>query len=95
MDKLEAKIKHGLEDKGIPCKSVYKIPDPDDPRILLAFGSNGNHRLTPMKIERVLNSLGVGEFRVPKDFQRLSAAFLHLEVAMGAKTEEPVEVRAM
>jgi hypothetical protein len=95
MDKIEAKIKLGLEDKGIPCQSVYKIPDPDDPRVLLSFSSNGNHRLTTMKIERALNSLGVGVFQVPKEFQRLSAAFLHLEVAMGAKTEKPVVVRAM
>jgi hypothetical protein len=95
MDRLEAKIKHGLEDKGIPCQSVYRIPDPDDPRVLIAFSSNGNHRLTPMKIERVLNSLGVGEFQAPKDFQRLSAAFLHLEVAMGSRTEKPAAVRAM
>ena len=94
MDRLEAKIKHGLEDKGIPCQSVYRIPDPDDPRVLIAFSSNGNHKLTPMKIERVLNSLGVGEFQAPRAFQRLSAAFLHLEVAMGSRTEKPAAVRA-
>ncbi|MFX0107279.1 MAG: hypothetical protein ACFE7R_03275 [Candidatus Hodarchaeota archaeon] len=95
MEAIESKIKYGLEDKGILCQSVYKIPDPDDPRLLLSFNSSRNRKLTPTKIERVLNSLGVGKFRVPKDFQRLSAAFLHLEVSMGARTEEAVIPKAM
>ena len=94
MEAIEAKIKHGLEDKGIKCQSVYRIPDPDDPRVLIAFSSQDTRSITTARVERALNSLGVGEFQVPKEFQRLSAAFLHLEVSLGARTEKPVEVRA-
>ncbi len=90
METIEAKIKYGLEDKGIHCQSVYSIPDPDDPRVLLAFSSANSQKLTPNKVQRVLNSLGVGEFSVPPTFQRLSAAFLHLEVRLGARTETPI-----
>ena len=94
MEAIEAKIKHGLEDKGIKCQSVYRIPDPDDPRLLLSFCSHDSQKITTMRIQRVLNSLGVGEFNVPKEFQRLSAAFLHLEVSMGARTERKATPRA-
>ena len=90
MEAIEAKIKYVLEDKGIRCRSVYSIPDPDDPRVLLAFNSKDNQRLTPSKVQRALNSLGAGEFSVSRDFQRLSAAFLHLEVRLGARTETPI-----
>jgi hypothetical protein len=94
MEAIEAKIKHGLEDQGIKCQSVYRIPDPDDPRVLLSFSSQNTRRITTARVQRALNSIGVGEFTVPKEFQRLSAAFLHLEVSLGARTEKPVEVRA-
>ncbi len=40
--------------------------------------------------ENALTSLNVGDFKVPREFQRLSSAFLHLEVIIGAKTETPV-----
>ena len=94
MEAIETKIKHGLEDQGLKCQSVYRIPDPDDPRVLLSFSSKDTRRITTAKVQRALNSLGVGEFIVPKEFQRLSAAFLHLEVSLGARTEEQIEVRA-
>jgi hypothetical protein len=87
MRRIEAKIRNGLENKGIKCQSVYQMPDPDDVRVLLAFNSRDNNRLSPVKIERALNSLGVGNFSVPREFQRLSAAFLHLEVTLGTRTE--------
>ncbi len=32
----------------------------------------------------------MGEFKVPNEFQRLSASFLHLEVTLGARTERPI-----
>lgn len=94
MKAIETKIKHGLADKGIKCQSVYRIPDPDDPRLLLSFSSQDSQKITTIRIQRALNSLGVGEFNVPKEFQRLSAAFLHLEVSMGARTEKKVAPRA-
>ena len=90
MKAIEAKIKHALENKGIKCQSVYKVPDPDDIRVLIAFNSKDNRRLSIRKIENALASLNVGEFKVPRDFQRLSSAFLHLEVLIGARTEKPV-----
>ena len=70
------------------------MPDPDELRVLLAFDSQKNPRLTTKKIKRALNEMGTGEFDVPKDFQRLSSAFLHLEVKMGARTEQPAPVTA-
>ena len=91
---IEAKIKQSLMDRGIKCHSVYKMPDPDELRVLIAFNSQKNPRLTTRKIERVLNEMGSNQFSVPKDFQRLSATFLHLEVKMGARTERPIEVTA-
>jgi hypothetical protein len=94
MEAIETKIKHGLADKGIKCQSVYRIPDPEDPRLLLSFSSQESQKITTMRIQRALNSLGVGEFDVPKEFQRLSAAFLHLEVSIGARTEKKVTPRA-
>ncbi|MHA1958807.1 MAG: hypothetical protein ACW99U_01115 [Candidatus Thorarchaeota archaeon] len=94
MRALEAKIRNGLRTGGIDCQSVYQIPNEGASRVLLAFGSSGK-RLTPRKIERVLNSLGIGRFNVPNQFQRLSAAFLHMEVVMGAKTEQTVVSSAL
>ena len=88
MKRIEAKIRSGLENKGIRCQSVYQMPDPEDVRVLLSFNSKDSKRLSPKRIERALNSLGVGDFSVPREFQRLSAAFLHLEVTLGARTEK-------
>lgn len=90
MKALETKIKHALENKGIKCQSVYKMPDPDETRVLVAFNSKDNRKLTIRKIEAALTSLDVGEFKVPQDFQRLSSAFLHIEITLGARTEKPV-----
>ncbi len=90
MKALEVKIKHALENKGIKCQSVYKMPDPDDTRVLIAFNSKDNKNLSIRKIENILSTLNVGEFKVPNEFQRLSSAFLHLEVTLGARTEKPV-----
>ena len=80
--------------RGIKCHTIYKMPDPDELRILIAFNSQKNPRLTTRRIERVLNEMGSDEFKVPKDFQRLSATFLHLEVTLGARTEQKIEVTA-
>jgi len=90
MKALETKIKHALENKGIKCQSVYKMPDPDETRVLVAFNSKDNKNLTIRKIEAALSSLDVGEFKVPQDFQRLSSAFLHIEITLGARTEKSV-----
>jgi hypothetical protein len=69
------------------------MPDPDELRVLIAFNSQKNPRLTTRKIERVLNEMGQNEFSVPKDFQRLSATFLHLEVKMGDRREQDIEAK--
>ncbi len=90
MKALEVKIKHALENKGIKCQSVYKMPDPDDTRVLIAFNSKDNKNLSIRKIENILSALNVGKFKVPSEFQRLSSAFLHLEVTLGARTEKPI-----
>lgn len=87
---IENKVKLGLREKSIPCQSVFRMPDMEDYRILLSFNSKDSRRLTTMKVKRALNSLGVGEFKVPTDFQRLSASFLHLEIVLGARTERPI-----
>ena len=88
MKAIEAKIKHALASKGIKCQSVYKMPDFEDTRVLIAFNSKDNRRLSIRKIENALTD--VGEFKVPREFQRLSSAFLHLEITLGARTEKPV-----
>jgi len=90
MKAVESKIKHALENKGIKCQSVYKMPDPEDTRVLVAFNSKDNRNLSIRKIENALASLNVGEFKIPREFQRLSSAFLHLEIIVGARTEKPV-----
>ena len=90
MKALEAKIKHALENNGIKCQSVYKMPDPEDFRVLIAFNSKDNKRLTTRKVENALASVNLGQFKVPVEFQRLSSAFLHLEITLGARTEKPV-----
>ncbi|MHA1951050.1 MAG: hypothetical protein ACXAAO_01795 [Candidatus Thorarchaeota archaeon] len=95
MKAIEAKIKHALADKGIKCQSVYKMPDPEDTRVLIAFNSRDNRRLSIRKIKNALTNLNVGEFIVPREFQRLSSAFLHLEVTVGARTEKPVVTASM
>jgi len=90
MKALEAKIKHALENNGIKCQSVYKMPDPEDIRVLIAFNSKDNKRLTTRKVENALASVNLGQFKVPGEFQRLSSAFLHLEITLGARTEKPI-----
>jgi len=90
MKHIEAKIKHALENKGIKCQSIFTMRDPDDTRILLAFNSQDNRKLSVRKIENALTALDVGEFKVPREFQRLSSAFLHLEIILGARTETPI-----
>jgi hypothetical protein len=70
------------------------MPDPDELRVLIAFNSQKNPRLTTRKVKRILNEMGAGDFDVPKDFQRLSSAFLHLEVKMGARTEQHTPITA-
>jgi thiamine kinase-like enzyme len=90
MKQIEDKIKHALENKGIKCQSIYTMRDPDDTRVLLAFNSQDNSKLSVRKIENALASLNVGEFKIPREFQRLSSAFLHLEVKLGARTETPI-----
>jgi hypothetical protein len=95
MKAIEAKIKHALSNKGIKCQSVYKMPDLDDTRVLLAFNSKDNRRLTIRKIKNALTDLNGGDFKVPGEFQRLSSAFLHLEVTFGSRTEKPITSGAM
>ncbi len=90
MSAIESKIKDILQTRGIKCHSVYKIPDPESMRVLVAFNSQKNPRLTTRKIERILNETGTTQFKVPKDFLRLSATFLHLEITLGARTETQV-----
>jgi hypothetical protein len=90
MKQIEAKIKNALENKGIKCQSVFALSDLDDTRVLLAFNSKDNRRLSIRKIENALTSLNVGDFKIPREFQRLSSAFLHLEVTLGARTETPI-----
>lgn len=94
MKQIEAKIKNALENKGIKCQSVFALSDPDDTRVLLAFNSKDNRRLSIRKIENALATLNVGDFKVPREFQRLSSAFLHLEVTLGARTETPISLGA-
>ena len=90
MNRIEVKIKHALENKGIKCQSVFTMQDLDDTRVLLAFNSQDNRKLSIRKIENALASITVGEFKIPREFQRLSSAFLHLEVSLGARTETPI-----
>ena len=87
-------IRENLNARGIRCQSVYQMPDPDEIRVLISFNSQKNPRLTTKKIARVLNEMGTGTFDVPNEFQRLSAAFLHLEVRMGARTEQKISATA-
>ena len=94
MKQLEAKIKHGLAGMGIKCQSVYMMPTLDETRVLIAFNSKDNKRLSVKKIENALASLNVGDFKVPQDFQRLSSAFLHLEVTFGARAEREISSTA-
>ncbi|MGD2072127.1 MAG: hypothetical protein PVG65_01390 [Candidatus Thorarchaeota archaeon] len=94
MLKLEQAIKVALQNKGIECQSVYRMPDIHNHRILLAIKSNGGKRVTTKKVKNILNSLGYGQFEVPSKFQRLSAAFLHLEVKFGARTNPSISPSA-
>ena len=90
MKQIEAKIRQALENKGIKCQSIFTMEHPDDTRVLLAFKSEKNNKLSTKKIENALASLDVGKVTVPREFQRLSSAFLHLEVVLGARTERPI-----
>jgi thiamine kinase-like enzyme len=90
MKAIEAKIKHALENKGIKCQSVYKMPDPEDTRVLIAFNSKDNRNLSIRKVENALASVKVGEFKMPSEFQRLSSAFLHLEITLGTRNEKTI-----
>jgi hypothetical protein len=90
MKAIEAKIKHALENKGIKCQSVYRMPDLEDIRVVVAFNSKDNKRLSIRKIESALASQSIGEFKLPREFQRLSSAFLHLEITLGARTEKSI-----
>lgn len=94
MSAIESKIKDILQTKGIKCHSVYKIPDPESMRVLLAFNSQKNPRLTTRKIKRILNETGTIKFKVPTEFLRLSASFLHLEITFGARMETEVTPNA-
>ena len=90
MNRIESKIKHALENKGIKCQSIFTMKDLDDTRVLLAFKSQDNQKLSIKKIENALSTLNEGEIVVSKEFQRLSSAFLHLEVTLGARTEAKI-----
>jgi NDP-sugar pyrophosphorylase family protein len=94
MKEMEAVIKESLRARGIKCHSVYRMPDPDEFRVLLSFESQKNPRLTTGRIKRALNEIGTDNFDVPNDFQRLSAAFLHLEIKMGTRTDAKVAATA-
>jgi hypothetical protein len=85
---MASKIRSSLKEKGIECHSVYELPNPGETRVLLAFNSQKNPRLSTKKVRKVLNKMGVGKFEVPREFNRLSASFLHLEVVTGARTEK-------
>ena len=90
MKHIEAKIKHALENRGIKCQSVFAMEGLENTRVLLAFNSQDNRKLSIRKIENALASITEGEFKIPREFQRLSSAFLHLEVSLGARTETPI-----
>jgi hypothetical protein len=90
MKAIEAKIKHALENKGIKCQSVYRMPDLEDIRVVVAFNSKDNNRLSIRKIESALASQNIGEFKLPREFQRLSSTFLHLEITLGTRTEKSI-----
>jgi len=70
------------------------MKDLDDTRVLLAFKSQDNQKLSIKKIENALATLNEGDITVSKEFQRLSSAFLHLEVTFGARTEAHITPRA-
>ncbi len=90
VNEIENKIKQGLRERGIPCHTVYRVPAIDQHHLLLSFSSTSEgDRLTPARVEKALNTLGIGVFRVSEEFHRLSAAFLHLEVFAGKKAETP------
>ncbi|MFO7837223.1 MAG: hypothetical protein R6V83_11275 [Candidatus Thorarchaeota archaeon] len=95
MADIERKIRKALEMKGIRCQSVYKIPNADNAeRVLIAFDSKHNGKLTTKNVRSALNSIGIGRFSVPRDFQHLSAAFVHLEVELGARMESEINTGA-
>ncbi|MBD3159718.1 MAG: hypothetical protein GF309_13120 [Candidatus Lokiarchaeota archaeon] len=95
MADIERKIRRALEKNGIRCQSVYKLPDADNSeRVLIAFDSKNNGKLSTKNVRSALNSMGLGRFSVPRDFQHLSAAFVHLEVELGARTDPEISTGA-
>ena len=70
------------------------MPTYDETRILIAFNSKDNKRLSIKRVEDALTTLNVGDFKVSQDFQRLSSSFLHLEVTFGARTEREISTTA-
>ncbi len=94
MRQLESQIKTELKRRGIACHTVFSLPDPDDPKLVIAFSATESQRLTPSRVERVLNSLGIADFKAQERFHRLSSAFLHLEVRLGARSKAEVSPRA-
>lgn len=94
MSSMENRVKSGLREHGITCYSVYRMPGDEEGKLLMAFPARENSQLTTSKVERALNSLGVGQFSVQSEFSRLSAAFLHLEAVLGARTESTVSESA-
>ena len=86
---IEQKIREALEAHGIRYRSVYRLPGTDDePRILLAFDSRGNEKLSTQEILHALQGIGTNPVRINPVFQRLSSKFLHLEVAIIAQGED-------
>jgi hypothetical protein len=94
MTSVENRVKSGLRANGIACQTVYRLPDEEDPRLVIAFPAGESARLTPSKVEHTLNALGIGNFQVQNEFTRLSAAFLHLEVLLGSRTEAKATTNA-
>jgi hypothetical protein len=94
MSSMENRVKSGLREHGITCYSVYRMPGDEEGKLLMAFPTRENSRLTTSKVEHALNSLGVGQFSVQSEFSRLSAAFLHLEAVLGSRTEPTVSESA-
>jgi len=87
----EQRIREALEAHGIRYRSVYRLPGTDDePRILLAFDSRGNEKLSTQEILHALQGIGIDPMRINPALQRLSSKFLHLEVAFTKQGEDHV-----
>lgn len=89
MTDIETKIRQVLEAHGIACRSVYRLPDVDDEqRILLAFDSRGNEKLSTQELLPALEEIDSDSVRISHDFQRLSSKFLHLKVVFTNRGED-------